>query len=282
MKLRAGLLQGSSAWEQIFRQEGFPFGIMDAHQFNPDEWSVLVINRLPDEHEALVLSGYLRNGGGILSCGGYGQPVLGTGASGSRIEYITSRAGGLFEDTGILDVGAECVISREANQLLTDSGNHAVFAGEWRGGQVVELPFDPAALMFDSRSTLRLFYSAGERLPSETVSFVSKGDLRSLFSRVLEYLHHSRGLPYAHLWFFPGGAENCFAFRIDTDGAPQADVDDSYAVSRDHEVPFSWYLDVKSHSEWLGVFSAMQGQEVGVHCFEHRTFESREENVANM
>ena len=282
MKLRAGLLRASSPWEQIFRQEGFPFGIIDAHHFNPDEWSVLVINRVPDEHEALILSGYLRNGGGILSCGGFGQSVLGTGGARARIEYITSHMGGLFEETGILDVGAECMVSREANQLRTDSGNNALFAGEWRGGQVVELPFDPAELMCDSRSTLRQFYSASERLPSENVSFVSKGELRSLFSRALEYLHHSRGLPYAHLWFFPEGAENCFAFRIDTDGAPQADVEDLYAVSREYEVPFSWYLDVKSHREWLRVFRAMQGQEIGVHCFEHKTFELREENVANM
>jgi hypothetical protein len=241
-----------------------------------------VVNRPPDEREARVLADYLRNGGSVLTCRGSGERVLGISSYGSRVEYLTSRAGELFGDLMLLDVGADCLISHEANLLSTEGGNNAVFAGPWRGGHVVDLPFDPAELMLDARSAMRLFHAAGERLPFENVSYVAKGELRLLFHRALEFLHHARGFPYAHLWYFPRGAENCFALRIDTDGAPGSDVEVLHALGEQRGIPFSWYLDVKSHRGWLDVFKAMTRDEMGVHCYTHRTFESHEENAANI
>ncbi|MEK9139126.1 MAG: hypothetical protein AAB393_18555, partial [Bacteroidota bacterium] len=144
------------------------------------------------------------------------------------------------------------------------------------------LPFDVEQMFYDSRAASKNFYFTRERLPAERVSLVSKGEMHHLVHRALEYLHHARGLPYAHLWYFPDGQRNLFAFRVDTDAAAQKDIDGLYRIAREHSISMSWYLDVKSHEPWLNHFSYMVNQEIGLHCYEHQTYEIYELNAKNM
>jgi hypothetical protein len=123
--------------------------------------------------------------------------------------------------------------------------------------------------MSDARATVRSFHFSAERLPAERVSVAGKGALRHLLHAALEFLHHERNLPYVHRWHFPDGRSNLFAFRIDTDGSPQNDIDDLYRLAREHDVPLTWFLDVAAHEPWLRHFTGMVGQEFGVHCYNH-------------
>jgi hypothetical protein len=43
-----------------------------------------------------------------------------------------------------------------------------------------------------------------------------------------------------------------------------------------------WFLDTKSHEEWLTRFKDFVGQEIGVHCYEHNTFSSYGRNEENL
>ncbi len=282
MKLRAGLIESSRQWEQLLRQEGFPLAVVDLNNFNPSDWSLLIINRRPEKQEVSVISSYLRGGGAILACSGFADEILGAKGYHSRIQYVTSRRGDLFSGLGLLDLGTEGVISSEANVLPTEDGHSSVFVGEVGKGYAVDLPFDPAHLMFDSRHTMRLFYAVKERLPAEEVSLVCKGEIRFLVHSILEFLHHARGLQYTHLSYFPARSRNLFAFRIDTDGASQSEVRELQTISAEHNIPFSWYLDVKSHEDWLEVFRSMESHEIGVHCYEHKTYPTRTENEQNI
>jgi peptidoglycan/xylan/chitin deacetylase (PgdA/CDA1 family) len=182
----------------------------------------------------------------------------------------------------MLDLDMDCCIPREANLLRTDTNAHALFAGELSAGYAVLLPFDVEAALADARIVRKSFYSTRDRLPFERVSLVSKGEVRHLLRWAFDHLHRVQGLPYLHLWYYPGGTQSLFSFRVDTDGGSRAEIDTLYHVARTCEVPVSWFLDVKSHEPWLEHFRSFAGHEFGVHCFEHRTFTRYEENLRNI
>jgi hypothetical protein len=90
-----------------------------------------------------------------------------------------------------------------------------------------------------------------------------------MFRGTLRVLHHLRGMVYAHLWYFPGGSASLFGLRIDTDFAEREDVAALYRLVREFGIPATWFVHVKAHVGWLRDFSAMEGQEIGIHGYEH-------------
>jgi hypothetical protein len=165
--------------------------------------------------------------------------------------------------------------------VRTQLNSFAVFAGPLGGGWGVILPFAADEALMDARAHQKSFYAPFDRLPSEHVSTVAKGEVRHIVRDALLFLHARRGIAYAHLWYFPGGARNVYAFRVDSDGASRQDVDRLYDLARRHDVPLTWFLDVKSHESWLPHFVAMTGQEFGVHCYDHRVSGDLGANRAN-
>ncbi len=278
MKLCAGLLTQSHAWEQLFLQEGFPFEtIRPGEESTGGGCSVVVVNRalLPDDINALAE--YLRHGGAILGSASFMRGLAGISTRKERIEYLVSEGEEILKGVSLLDLGVVGEIPREANTLRTQSGSHAVFAGELGGGIGVALPFDCETAFLDTRALVKNFHAVRDRLPSERTSLVAKGEVRQLLHAALEYLHHQRGLPYVHLWPFPDGQENLFAFRVDTDAASRSEVDSLLVAAHEYGIGMTWFLDVRSHETWLEHFAAMTGQEIGVHCYEHRVIEQYDE-----
>jgi len=270
MNLRIGLTAPSSGWEQLLRQEGVPFIFIDpGSSFTGEAFSVLAVTRTLDRVGADSVDAYLRSGGAVIGAAEHLRALGDEGPRKEKIDYLLAEAGGSFAASGLLDLGMEGWIPREANHTRTQENTYGLFAGPWRGGFAVVLPFDPARLLSDDRAASRSFPFSAERLPSERVSVVGKGPLLHLLHAALGFLHHARGLPYAHLWYFPDGRKNLFAFRIDTDGAPQRDVDDLYRLAREYATPLTWFLDVGAHDRWLRHFRGMVDQELGIHCYEH-------------
>ncbi|MCZ6775616.1 MAG: hypothetical protein O7D34_04055, partial [Ignavibacteria bacterium] len=200
MKLQIGLVTQSLVWEQICLQEGVPFGIVDlATKDVQEECSLLVVNRPLTELERENVEQYLRNGGGVLGYALYLFQVAGTNSLRERLDYIVSDHDEVFSDLHLIDLGIYGSVPREANCMRTCANTFAVFAGPLGGGFAVILPFDAVEVLKDYRAASKNFYFTRDRLPSERVSLVSKGEVRHLLHRSFEYLHHVRGLPYAHL-----------------------------------------------------------------------------------
>lgn len=283
MKLRIGLTQPSMVWERLLAQEGVPHTVIRPDgEIDAREHSVVVVTRAPGEGESRAILRYLKGGGAILSCADYVGGLPGLASRAKHVRYLVGDHDPLFPDLELLDLDMDCRIPREATHLRTNDNSAAVFAGELEGGHAVILPVDPGRGMADTRRADRSFYAEGERLPWETVSRVSKGGLRRLVVRAIEHLHHRRGLPYVHLWYYPDGAESVFSFRIDSDAAPQADVDALRRVAQEWSAPLTWFLDVASHESWLHRFRDFEGDEIGVHCYEHRVKPDRGFNSMNI
>ncbi len=280
MKLCIGLLAASPQWEQLLLQEGVSWNHANllADDLN-SAFSALVINRELSREEAEAVQSYLRGGGGIL---GYAGHLAGIGVRSrlAPIQYLVGDSDPHF-DIHILDAAVEGSIANEATMMRTQNNEFAVFAGELGGGVGVILPVDVERLMDGERSVVKNFYSYRERLPAEHVSLVSKGEVRHLVVQGLRYLHQARSMLYAHLWYFPDGHRNVFAFRIDTDAGIREDIDRLYSLARGYDIRMTWFLDVQSHEGWLHHFSSMAAQEMGVHCYEHRVFGQTGLNDAN-
>lgn len=271
MNLCAGIAGHSALWEQLLQREGFPWTNVDLATGDGVEGCSVVIVTAPADNAALdTLAQFLCRGGAVLAAAAH---VVGLGGSTVRREdlaYLVSDGDPVFPTTRLIDLDVEGLVPREARQLRTPGGMYAVFAGALAGGFAVLLPFDPGQVLADTRTMDRAFHARHDRLPTERVSRVSRGGISSLIHDALAFLHHTRSIPYAHLWYYPGLRRNVLSFRIDTDGSDRNEVDDLYQMLCSASVPATWFLDVAAHERWLTHFGRYEGHEIGLHCYRHR------------
>lgn len=271
MRIAAGIERDAALWRALLEREGLPVTTVDlATGEGLSACSVLILSRLLDDASRTHVAAYLRAGGALLAPAAFAAGLAGVTVRDAPLPYLIGDGGHAFPSVHLLDLDVRGRLPREANALRTPSGEHAVFAGPLGGGSAVLLPFDPVQVWTDPRAANRAFHARRDRLPAERVSRVARGELTGLLHDALVFLHHRRGLPYVHAWYFPETAANVMTFRIDTDGAPQRDVDALYEVLREAQVPGTWFLDVAAHETWLHHFAELEGQEMGVHCYRHR------------
>ena len=272
MNLRVALIGNSPGWEELLSQAGIPV----LHPVPPgtphDTFSAIIAAKTLQGDELSFVREYLRGGGAILGSSAHLSGLVEPAGESVRLTYLYPEKGSPIPGLSLFDVECSGRIPREANCLRTSDNLYAVFAGTLHGGLAVVPPFDPGESMEDFRAAERYFYARKERLPSERVSRVSKNEVLHFVVAALEYLHHGRGIPFVRLSPFPAGSANVFALRIDTDNGTPEEIDELYAISAGSHVPFTWFLDAGSHRSWLQRFGQMQGQEIGLHCFDHRIY----------
>ena len=280
MILRARIIGTSPGWEEILRQAGVP--VRAAALGGEGSYSVLIVARTLSADETEFVRRYLGAGGAVMGASDFLRGLVELREEPARLGHIVPDPGGKIGGLSLMDVETTGYLPREADCLRTDDMQFAVFAGALGGGCAVVAPFDPGELMGDFRAVERYFYGRPERLPSERVARVAKGELVHFVTGALEFLHHERGIPFARLSPFPAGASSVCALRIDTDGGTKEEIDELYRISSDTGIPFTWFVDAGSHAEWLDVFARMQRQEIGLHCYEHRIFLDANKDEENM
>jgi len=280
MTIRVGTVGTSPGWEELLRQEGVPFGLITPG--GSGALSAVVVCRPPTREETSWLREYLRGGGGVMGSAGFLTGLVELREEPIRLRYLEPGEHPLVGGLSLMDVETSSRLPREANCLRTEENAFGVFAGEMLGGWGVVSPFDPGTALEDFRAAERYFFARQERLPSERVSRVSKGEILKYVHIMLQHLHHARGYPYAHVSHVPAGCRNVSAFRIDTDGGTKEEIDELYTIARENGTGFTWFLDVKSHESWLSRFAEMERQEVGLHCYEHRVFLDPAKDGANI
>lgn len=274
MKLRLGLIGQSQEWETLLRQEGVPFTLVTStDQLRPEDFSVAVVSSTAPQWNE-VLKGYVRNGGAMLTSALHYQRCFGGNGKHRKIRYLLPEHNSPFSGIGLVDAYCEGIILEQAKLCSSDRGEKSIAVEQYGGGMIAALPFDLGSLYYDTRKTQKYFYSPNRKYPSERVSLLSKGAIRRLAHVTLELLHNQRGIPYCHLWYYPEGANNIFALRIDSDFGTEAEIETLYRFAEDNSTKMSWYLHVQSHENWLSKFQAMRGHEIGVHCYEHAVLRS--------
>lgn len=282
MNICVGLIGRSGGWEELLRQEGVPFAPVHTGGSTPGMFSAVVACRSVTAEEAEFIRGYLRSGGALLGYSMFLRELVPNEREPIRLKYVWPDHDTAIRGLSLMDVETEGIIPPEASMLRTEENVFAIFSGELLGGRAVITPFDPGQAFEDFRAAERYFYADTERLPTERVSRIGKGEVLHFLHAALETLHHARGLLYAHLGYFPAGCENIFGFRIDTDGGTRGEIDELSAIAREAGMGFTWFLDVRSHEQWLDHFSSLDGHEVGLHCYDHRVYLDRTKDAENM
>lgn len=281
MNLKIGILGGHTGWWTLLQQIGVPHEVV-TDSLLPDEFSVIVASDMVDDRESEMLRQYLGLGGAVLCSVKVYARIRQITAQIANIDYLYPGNNSIFNSLGIIDIYARCQLAWNANELKTNRGSLAARIGTQADDLVVALPFDPAAMVLDQRTGIKSFYSPEDRLPFETVSRATKGEIRALVLRCLELLHHRRGLPFVHLWNFPNGARSLFCLRIDTDIGTEEQLRDLSQVVNRNDISATWFVDAKNHAKSIKSFMGVHEQELGVHCFDHETFPDYDRNVQNI
>ncbi len=281
MKLNIGIVGHPEGWESLLAQEGVPFARV-TDDVTPDCHSAVVAGDDVHDRDLTLLRNYLSLGGGLLCSAKVYAELRQTTYNQEFIRYLLSDPTSHFSNVGLVDVQARCRVAWNANQMRTDRNSFGVHSGLFNNGHIIVLPFDASNLVHDNGTSLMSFYSPERRLPFEQVSTVSRGGIRKLVSRSLEILHHHRGIPYVHLWYYPRDAQSVFAFRVDTDSGRPSEIDELYRLVSSRGIPTSWFVDVKNQQLYLSMFAAMEHQEIGIHCFEHKIFDTGDQAVTDI
>lgn len=276
MRLHIGLISFNAGWQTLLQQEGVPFSVLvSPDELRVDDYSAVIVEGGTVEGWKKELRHYARQGGALVMSAESYERLFDKPVKRKQIRYLLGGPESPFDVVGLVDVGSRGGIVEGANHCRTDFARRSVLLRSDGDGVLAVLPLEPGTLVTDRRLQLKYFYSTGRRCPWEFVSLVSKGEVLKLVHTVLELIHHMRGLPYCHLSYFPDGAENVFALRIDSDYGTRQEIESLYRFAEEHKVKMSWYLHTHAHEGWLARFVRMNGHEIGVHCHEHAVLRSR-------
>ncbi|MBI5022148.1 MAG: polysaccharide deacetylase family protein [Ignavibacteriales bacterium] len=282
MKINVGIIGLKTySWKLILEQVGVPFSIAE-DKISIEEFSCLIVTDEFHEKDITRLRSYLSQGGSLICSAKLFSRLTGQNCTKRYVKYILGEKDAPFFKSGFADIEAECLIPQNANRFKTNSGKASVYVGEYGGGHVVVLPFDPETVHTGWKSVRKSFYSVEKRLPHERVSLTAKGEIFRLASGALEYLHICRNIPYIHKWYLPKNFPSVFNWRIDTDGSSLNDVEKLYDVLKENNIPATWFVDGKSQESHLSIFRRMEDQEIGLHAYEHKIFDDFDDIIADM
>ena len=283
MRLHVGVAGNNAGWSTLLEQEGVSYS-MNVEDLSPVQYSVVILTGRLSSNVRSNVGEYLNAGGALLCSSEVFDELFGQKSRMVFLDYIVPSPASVFFGVGVVDIHRRCNIGSHANEMLTHDGSSCVYIGDFCGGHVVVLPFDAGDVVLDQRTRTKSFYAQRGRIPFEHVSSVAKGALRRLIARSLELLHHRRGLSYVHKWYYPNDAQSVFAFRVDTDGASREEIKSLHdllslgKVEKHREmIPATWFVDVKSQEQWLADYGSMEGDEIGIHCYEHKTYDGYQE-----
>ncbi|MBM4166690.1 MAG: hypothetical protein FJ218_07230 [Ignavibacteria bacterium] len=282
MNIHVGLMRSHLGWETLLSQEGVSYSLVEQKKLHGNWYSAVVLNANTEKKENDALRKYLKNGGAILTSASFFSNVFPSKTVSKKISYLLPEFPSCFSKNSLIDVWTFGNVLSLANSLPTNRKSFSTFCGELYGGTVVCFPFDAGALIERTEAKRKYCYAATTRLPAEKVSVVSKGEVRKLVASALEYVHHQRNIPYIHLWYYPNAQKNIFSFRIDSDYGTEAEIFSLYERLREHHIRATWFLDVKSHQNFLRRFQELEHQELSLHCYEHQTYDAYQRNKTNI
>lgn len=271
--LTIGLLHQSLPWASLLDQIGVHWKVIDSYTpIAVADFSVVISNRPLSENEKFALTDYAASGGAVLYTTAAGNIVPNRSVSKRYVRSLPPAAANDHRYSEILDLFSQTYFFNNGTFLLSEA----------LGAGFISYCGIDIDRMFAAASPVRKgFYAKRKRLPHEIVAKRTRGPLRQIIQSHLEFLHHQRRLPFVHKWFYPSERQTVFTFRIDSDKGTQSQIEEIYQLSERFDVPTTWFLDVKSHEQWLDYFSQFTRQEIGVHCYDHTVFNNEAMNREN-
>ncbi|MCF7859278.1 MAG: hypothetical protein K9N07_08140 [Candidatus Cloacimonetes bacterium] len=277
MNLRIGIDNLKSGWIIILKQIGLEFSRVSlSSRISPEDFSVIIVTARHNSDEINILNEYLKNDGAVL----YSDNAIIDGISykTKKVTSLYAKDHSPFSNIGFVDIFSTIKIPNSNELIQVDQG---LMVTSLKKGNNLILPFNINESILNTRSRRKKFYANRKELPSEIVSEVSKGKLRKLVEKALEYLYHKRDLPFVHLWHQPNIDKNLFIFRLDTDFCSKEDAVEMYRICRNNNISATWFMDTDSDDR-LKNYESMIDQEKAIHCDKHMVYDSYEDNFNNL
>jgi len=271
LELTVGITELQPYWSIILNQIGVPYQEINIDApINPGKYAALILSSSPNKNQIEHILQFLKEGGGVLTEANYSARLLKSDLKEATIKYLYSVSNDIFSNIPLCDLESNCEVSSDAGFLPNQDGIKTTAIRNYQKGQVVILPSNFCkSILYHETIIRKNFPAITKRFPSERISRVSTGSVRQIIQRALMHLFNSRQLPFVQLWFFPDGAKNIFAFRVDTDAASKSDIERLYQLCKKNDISATWFLDTKSHENWIDFFAKMEKQEISYHCYKH-------------
>jgi peptidoglycan/xylan/chitin deacetylase (PgdA/CDA1 family) len=267
-------------WESFLKQIGVCFSEINWNEDISSNAIVIVNSELNNGQNKKILD-FVNEGGSLLAEAGFVKSIFNIRTKQTYIKYLFSNEKIFSSYLPLVDLFRSCEVPDNANLLNDQNGNPVMSYFRQGKGNVVIIPGNYISAISDQTVKRKIFPTSKKIFPSERVAKVSKGSIYHHIKTVIEKLFHSRNLPFVSLWNFPGSNKNLFLFRIDTDyGSPQQ-VDKLYNTLINNNIRGTWFIAAKPSEAWNDKYQTFEEQEIGLHCYRHRIFNSDKENFEN-
>ena len=289
MRIATGVYQnrGSGGFLQFLRQEKTPFFQTEQR---PDCPVCLFEREFPDWGYD-----YVESGGVAFVCGADKH----TFAFDSG--YLT-RASLEFADFSFCGQGNARVLALagifegRGVGLLTTHENRASIRGRHpaRYPVLLEKKLGAGALFYTGLPLTALLTAEGSTLRrtsdlsdfDERIASVDKDKLEAALRWILRRCFRAAGAPYVHLWYYPDGARNVFAYRLDGDGMAEPGTQNLMRAAKEARCPFTLYVSGEfcagNREEERKIAEFGQYNEIGCHNFVHDAMDSLQENLDSL
>ena len=280
MKLAVGICGFQPGYEIILKQEGIPFRtISEDYDFEKEDFAVIILGRNAVSRKEKIMD-FLHSGGFVLSEAEIFAELFHLRIKTKKVDYLIAEEKSDFSEVGFADIFGNISIIKDAKSEFLDKNLQIRFRKIGNGGAII-LPFDVNLLITDFRSMRKKFYYPRKEQPSEIVAKISKAKIRKIVMIALRSLFFRNNLPLVRLSYFPENWKSIFIFRLDTDFCSFADAEKMYEICRQNDIRATWFLDTES-DEKIKQYAAFKNQELALHCYKHKVYDTERENFANL
>lgn len=280
MNLNISITKNLSRWESVLKQIGVPFSEINWNEDITNNAIIIVNSELNSDQVKKVLT-FVNEGGSLLAEAWFTKEIFNVRTKQTYIKYLFSGEKIFSSYLPLIDLYRSCEIPDNANLLNDQNGNPVMSYFGYGKGNVVIIPGNYISAIFDQSVIRKNFNASKEVYPSERVAKVSKGSINHHIKTVIEHLYHIRNLPFISLWNFPENNRNVFLFRIDTDYGSTQQVDKLYSTLTENKINGTWFVAAKPSEVWIDMYASFKEQEIGLHCYRHRIFNSDKKNFEN-
>lgn len=276
-RLCIGFQKLNSSWEAILNDLGVWFEHIDYGNDLHSQYSLIVLNDMPDNSQMPLLKNYLTEGGALLDLKDvHAFKVKNTFRSTFERTVIDRSKSEVFKHIPFLDLFSTIEVHQES-----DLFNGMIHFDKFGKGVIGFFGADISNLLNSTQYKRKRFYAGNLPSPDEIVSTVSKHELIEVFRSTIAHLHFERNLPFIQKWTSPT-EKPVFCFRIDSDFGDRASIENLYNICSKHDIKATWFLHVEAHENWLNVFPDLEQQEIALHGYKHGTTRSSFKAVANI
>ncbi|MFX0195740.1 MAG: DUF2334 domain-containing protein [Candidatus Hodarchaeota archaeon] len=273
-------------WLRTLHQEGLLYITKNLDETIPDNVNLIILNDILEHKDLFHIRNFLSNGKCVISTF---QNIDRVDSKSKlvkqKIRFISSNeVSGIFEGVETIDVFKPGYSCNNARYGLINNVYPAIYKEPLGKAYLVGLPFDVNQAILDQRQQKKQIAKHAGKPIFEKVSLVSKAGIIKLLINLMRKLYFDTNLPYTHLWYYPKNYKSVFAFRVDLDGYDKESFEITRSLAKKHQLSLSWFIDVKGHEKVLNVLKELkaEGQDVQIHCYFHRTFNSYFGNYFNI